>query len=83
MHENSLRAFPFIETTRRAYGIAADLLAKYPRLGPGDAIIGATAIDGGCPLLTLDRDLEMNHKNKKSCGLIQRNPLMKEVGITM
>lgn len=59
MHEKSLQAFPFLETTRKAYEIAAHLLAQHPRLGPGDAIIAATAIDTKCPLLTLDRDFSI------------------------
>ncbi|MBI4373399.1 MAG: PIN domain-containing protein [Deltaproteobacteria bacterium] len=55
-HERSLGKFPFLETTRTAYERAAALLAFHPRLGPGDAIIAATAIDSRSPLFTLDRD---------------------------
>jgi predicted nucleic acid-binding protein len=51
-----LRAYPFLETSRDAYGLAADLLAKHPRLGAGDAIIAATAITAGAELWTTDRD---------------------------
>jgi len=51
-----LRAFPFLETTRAAYDLAADLLAAHPRLGAGDAIIAATAISSDASLWTADRD---------------------------
>ncbi|KAB2839715.1 PIN domain nuclease [bacterium] len=54
-HENSLRAFPFLDTTREAFQLAADLLVECPRLGAGDAIIAATAISNGAALLTLDK----------------------------
>lgn len=52
------RAYPFVETPRAAYDLAADLLAAHPRLGAGDAIIAATAIASGAALWTLDRDFE-------------------------
>ncbi len=55
-HERALKDFPFLETTRETFERAADLLGNYPRLGPGDAIIAATAIKTKSPLFTLDRD---------------------------
>ncbi|MCC6273114.1 MAG: PIN domain-containing protein [Deltaproteobacteria bacterium] len=55
-HENALTAFPFLETTKEAFHLAADLLADHPRLGAGDAIIAATAISNEASLLSLDRD---------------------------
>ena len=57
-YEDQLRAYPFLETPRRAYDIATDLLASYPRLGPGDAIIAATAIANDAELWTADRDFD-------------------------
>jgi len=55
-YEEKLRAFPFLETTRAAYDLAADLIAAHPRLGAGDAIIASTAISSDMPLWTADRD---------------------------
>jgi|ERR1051326_4583467 predicted nucleic acid-binding protein len=55
-YEEKLRAYPFLETTRSAFDLAADLLAAHPRLGAGDAIIAATAISSDVPLWTADRD---------------------------
>lgn len=55
-YEDSLAAFPFLPTGRSEYGAAARLLARHPRLGPGEAIIAATAIGHGAALYTLDRD---------------------------
>ncbi len=54
--EKSFRAFPFLETTQEAFQRASDLLAKYPRLGSGDAIIAATAITTESSLMTFDKD---------------------------
>lgn len=58
-HEKALQNFPFIETTRKAYEKAAELLAKFPRLGSGDAIIAATAIVEKIPLFTIDKDFSI------------------------
>jgi predicted nucleic acid-binding protein len=55
-YEEKLRAYPFLETTRDAFDVAADLLAAHPRLGAGDAIIAATAISSEVTLWTADRD---------------------------
>ena len=55
-HEDSLKNFPFLETKREAFHLAAGLLAEHPRLGAGDAIIAATAISNEAALLTLDKD---------------------------
>src|ERR1043165_5212521 len=55
-YEEKMRAFPFLETTRAAYDLAANLLAAHPRLGAGDAIIAATAISSAASLWTTDRD---------------------------
>lgn len=57
--ESSLRAFPFLETSRGAFEKAAELLAKHPRLGSGDAIIAATALTTRSSLLTLDHDFQV------------------------
>ena len=58
-HEKALKAFSFLETTREAFESAAEFLAKYPRLEPGDAIIAATALSSKSPLFTLDRDFSV------------------------
>ncbi|HEY2094512.1 MAG TPA: PIN domain-containing protein [Thermoanaerobaculia bacterium] len=55
-YAEKLRAYPFLETTRAAFDLAAELLAAHPRLGAGDAIIAATAISSGTSLWTADRD---------------------------
>jgi predicted nucleic acid-binding protein len=55
-YEEKLRAYPFLETTRGAYELAARLLSAHPRLGAGDAIIAATAITSDALLWTADRD---------------------------
>ncbi|HEX6095670.1 MAG TPA: PIN domain-containing protein [Thermoanaerobaculia bacterium] len=55
-YSEKLRAFPFVETGRDAYDLAAELLAAHPRLGAGDAIIAATAITSGAALWTADAD---------------------------
>ncbi|MFO1519212.1 MAG: PIN domain-containing protein [bacterium] len=55
-HEKTIKSFPFIETNRTAYEKASQLLAKYPQLGAGDAIIAATAIVSKSSLFTLDKD---------------------------
>ena len=57
-YAEKLRAYPFLETTRAAYDLAADLLAAHPRLGAGDAIIAATAITSDAALWTADRDFD-------------------------
>lgn len=57
-YEEKLRAYPFLETTRAAYDLAAGLLAGHPRLGAGDAIIAATAITADAALWTADRDFD-------------------------
>jgi len=55
-YESSLGAFPFLPTTREAFGRAARCLARHPHLGSGDAIVAATAIENGARLFTLDAD---------------------------
>ena len=57
-YAEKLRAYPFLETTRAAYDLAADLLAAHPRLGAGDAIVAATAITSDAALWTADRDFD-------------------------
>ena len=57
-YAEKLRAFPFIETGRGAYDLAAELLAAHPRLGAGDAIIAATAMTSGAALWTTDTDFD-------------------------
>ena len=58
-YEGALAAFPFLSTSRDAFGAAARCLARHPRLGPGDAIIAATAIEHQAPLFTLDADFRV------------------------
>jgi predicted nucleic acid-binding protein len=55
-YTEKFRAFPFVETGRDSYDLAAELLAAHPRLGAGDAIIAATAITSGAALWTADAD---------------------------
>ena len=57
-YTEKLRAYPFIETRRAAYDLAAELLADHPRLGAGDAIIAATAITSDVALWTIDTDFD-------------------------
>ncbi len=57
-YAEALQAYPFIETDRAAYVLAAELLAEHPRLGAGDAIIAATAIRSRVALWTIDRDFD-------------------------
>lgn len=61
-HAKGFKTFPYLETPREAYELAADLLARHPRLGPGDAIIAATAISAKCPLFTTDSDFRALQK---------------------
>jgi predicted nucleic acid-binding protein len=58
-YEEALSAFPFLTTSRAAFTTAGRCLARYPRLGPGDAIIAATAIENGASLYTLDTDFRL------------------------
>lgn len=51
-----LAAFPWLETPREVYTIAAEWLARHPPLGPGDAIIASTAVAHRATLLTTDGD---------------------------
>jgi len=51
-----LGAYPFLETPRAAYELAARLLAGHQRLGAGDAVIAATAITAGVALWSSDLD---------------------------
>lgn len=55
---DKLSSFVFLDTTRDAYDLAVELLAAHPRLGAGDAIIGATAIASRAALFTIDRDFD-------------------------
>lgn len=57
-YAEKLRAYPFIESGRESYELAADLLANHPRLGAGDAIIAATAMTAGVALWTTDGDFD-------------------------
>jgi len=56
-YAEKFRAYPFIETVRAAYDLAAELLAVHPGLGAGDAIIAATAITSNSALWTTGGDL--------------------------
>jgi len=53
-YEKALAAFPFLATSRDAFTIAGRCVARYPKIGPGDAIIAATAIENRVRLYTLD-----------------------------
>ena len=53
-----LRWFPFLDSDRQVFERAADLLARHAVLGPGDAIIAATAIHARVQLFTLDSDFQ-------------------------
>jgi predicted nucleic acid-binding protein len=55
-YRGKLSAYPFLETTRPAYDLAAELQAEHSRLGAGDAIIAATAITTHSALFTTDAD---------------------------
>lgn len=55
-YARGLESFPWLDTNRETYGLAAELLAEHRNLGSGDAIIAATAMDNGCALLTTDGD---------------------------
>ena len=57
-YAEKLRAYPFLDTAREAYDLAANLLAGHPRLGAGDAIIAAAAITSNAALWTADRDFD-------------------------
>ena len=57
-HEQSLKQFPFLETSRETFECAANLLADYPHLGAGDGIIAATAFSIKATLFTLDGDFK-------------------------
>jgi predicted nucleic acid-binding protein len=57
-YADKFRAYPFIESDRAAYDLAAELLAAHPRLGAGDAIIAGTAITSGAALWTTDADFD-------------------------
>jgi len=56
VHGAALKHFPFLETGRGAFELAANWLADHPPLGAGDAIIAATAMVNDAALLTLDKD---------------------------
>lgn len=58
LHQRAFQNLIFLEAGPPTYALAADLLAKHPRLGAGDAIIAATALDHQAPLLTLDKDFQ-------------------------
>jgi predicted nucleic acid-binding protein len=58
VYTEKLRSYVFLDTTRDAYDLAAELLAKHTRLGAGDAIIAATAITSHAALFTIDRDFD-------------------------
>lgn len=51
-----LDGFPFLETGKQACQRAADLVARFPQLGSGDALIAATALEHRISLMTVDKD---------------------------
>lgn len=50
--------YPWLDTPREAFELAAEWSAEFPALGPGDTIIAATAVTHDVPLLTLDRQFD-------------------------
>jgi predicted nucleic acid-binding protein len=54
-----LREFPCLDTSRDAFELAAEWVATHRAIGPGDAIIAATAVSNDVPLLTIDRGFEV------------------------
>ena len=50
--------YPWLETTRQAFELAAEWVAEFRGLGAGDAIIAATSRLNNCPLFTVDRSFE-------------------------
>ncbi len=58
-YQNYFENFMFLNTQYKAYVLAAQFLAHYPKLGSGDAIIAATAITEKTPLFSLDKDFKI------------------------
>lgn len=55
---DSFGTLAWLEENKTVFLIAAELLARHPFLGSGDAVIAATAIAHQSPLLTLDDDFK-------------------------
>lgn len=51
-----LGAYPWLDTPRHAFELAATWCATYAKVAPGEAIIAATAFVHDAALLTTDRD---------------------------
>jgi len=49
-----MRDYPWLDTPREAYELAAEWVAKYRGIGPGDALIAATVVLNQASLLTVD-----------------------------
>jgi predicted nucleic acid-binding protein len=54
-----LHGYPWLQTTRQAYELAAEWLARFRGIGAGDAIIAATAHLNDCPLFTIDKGFDV------------------------
>lgn len=50
-----LRDYHWLETARNAYELAAEWVSTFRGIGPGDAVIAATAYLNECDLFTLDQ----------------------------
>ena len=50
--------YPWLDTTRKAYELAAEWVATVRGIGAGDAIIAATAFVNNCPLFTVDQSFQ-------------------------
>ena len=53
-----LHGYPWLDTSRTAYELAAEWIASFKGIGAGDAIIAATAFLNDSPLFTVDRSFE-------------------------
>lgn len=53
-YADEMRAYQWLDTSREACELAAEWCASLQDIGPGDALIAATAFTHGAALLTLD-----------------------------
>lgn len=52
-----LKAYPWLDSPRQVFELAADWVADYRGIGAGDAIIAATAYLNDAKLMTIDKGL--------------------------
>jgi len=52
-----LKAYPWLDSPRQVFELAADWVADYRGIGAGDAIIAATAYFNDARLMTIDKGL--------------------------